>query len=183
MQYVHIGAKIARRIADLNNDGKAGRAVARRASAVIESLASEGVGSYVDGASGYTRYGEKRIRNCRKYELGCGYRLVTLQRGVKVFVVFLGTHDECQRWLKNHRRLKEYYAGNGDVFRIFDATQPSAGGSDAGPEDSVEDPEEELLAKLTDRDLRRVFRGLVEGARKRSMKTLDNTQSLPEGSG
>lgn len=84
MEYVHIGTKIVRRIADLNNDGKAERAVARRASAVIESPASKGVGSYMDGASGYTRYGEKRIRNCRKYELGCGYRLVTLQRMAKM---------------------------------------------------------------------------------------------------
>lgn len=176
MQYVHISANIERRIEDLKNDGKAGRAVARRTAAVIKSLVGEGVGSYVDGASGFTRYGEKRIRNCRKYELGCGYRLITLQRGVKVFVVFLGTHDECHRWLKNHRRLKKYYAGNGEVFRIFDATHPSAGALDADPEDSEEDPEEALLASLTDQDLRRVFRGLVEGARKRSRKTLDNAQ-------
>lgn len=168
MKNVHISAKVERRIEDLKNDGKASRAVARRAAVIIESLASKAVGSYMDGVGGYTRYGEKRIRNCRKYDLSCGYRLVTLQRGVKLFVLFLGTHDECQRWLKNHSRLKEVVAGNGDEFFIFPESPSPSNPTKVDSAPSNEDEEEEL--QLSDQEMRRVFCGLVEAAKKRSRK-------------
>lgn len=168
MKNVHISVKVERRIEDLKNDGKAGRAVARRAAVIIEGLTSKAVGSYLDAAGAYTRHGEKRIRNCRKYDLSCGYRLVTLQRGVKLFVLFLGTHDECQRWLKNHSRLKEVTAGNGEVFQILPESQLPANPAGTDSADSCGDAEEEL--QLSDQDLRRVFCGLVEAARNRSQK-------------
>ncbi|HBI13929.1 MAG TPA: hypothetical protein DDY20_00115 [Desulfobulbaceae bacterium] len=178
MKVVHVSAKIERRIEDLKKDGRAGRALARRVSAIIESLASVGGCSYLDAAGGYTRYGEKRIRNCRKYELGCGCRLVTLQRGEKVFVVFLGTHDECQRWLKNHSRLKEYYAGNGELFQIVDESPPPANPACADSAAYRDEAEEELLSRLSDQVLRRVFCGLVEGERKRTLKAQGHLQQL-----
>jgi hypothetical protein len=167
MKNVHVSAKVERQIEALKNDGKAGRAVARRAAAIIESLTAKGVGSYLDDVNSYTRYGEKRIRNCRKYDLSCGYRLVTLQRGMKLFVLFLGTHDECQRWLKNHRRLKEVIAGNGEVFQVVPESPLPANKADTASTDSRVDDEE---LQLSDQEMRRVFCGLVEAARKRSRK-------------
>jgi hypothetical protein len=35
----------------------------------------------------------------------------------KFFIPFLGTHDECQRWLENNSRLKELVEGNGMAIR------------------------------------------------------------------
>ncbi|MFZ5799435.1 MAG: hypothetical protein ACOY3O_13605 [Thermodesulfobacteriota bacterium] len=157
-----------RQIEELKDNGKAGRAVARRAAAIIENLTVNAAGSYLDGVGAYTRYGEKRIRNCRKYDLSCGYRLVTLQRGVKLFVLFLGTHDECQRWLKNHRRLKEVIAGSGDEFIIFPESPSPSNPTKSDSAPSNEDEEEEL--QLSDQEMRRVFCGLVEAAKKRSQK-------------
>jgi translation initiation factor 2B subunit (eIF-2B alpha/beta/delta family) len=172
MKNVHVSAKVEHQIEALKNDGKAGRAVARRAAAIIENLTAKGVGSYLDDVGSYTRYGEKRIRNCRKYDLSCGYRLVTLQRGVKLFVLFLGTHDACQRWLKNHRRLKEVIAGNGEEFQILSESPLPANQADTDAADSSVDDEEEL--QLSDQEMRRVFCGLVEAARKRSQKAKEH---------
>lgn len=166
MKDVHISAKVERQIEALKNDGKAGRAVARRAAAIIEDLTANAAGSYLDGVGSYTRHGEKRIRCCRKYDLSCGYRLVTLQRGVKLFVLFLGTHDACQRWLKNHRRLKEVIAGNGEVFQVVPESPLPANLGDTDAADSSEDAEDEL--QLSDQEMRRVFCGLVEAARRRA---------------
>ncbi|MHB8790085.1 MAG: hypothetical protein ACYDBT_09420 [Desulfobulbaceae bacterium] len=166
MKNVHVSAKVQHQIEKLKNDGKAGRAVARRAVAIIENLTANAAGSYLDGVGDYTRYGEKRIRNCRKYDLSCGYRLVTLQRGATLFVLFLGTHDGCQRWLNNHRRLKEVIAGNGEVFRIVPESPLPANQVAADAADSHEGAEEEL--QLSDQEMRRVFCGLVEAARKRA---------------
>jgi len=169
MKHVHISSKVERRIEDLKHDGKAGRALAQKVTLIIESLATGAVCRHKDTVERYTRYGEKRIRNCHKYDLGCGHRLVTLQRGAKIFVLFLGTHDECQRWLKNHSRLKEVIAGNGEVFEILPESPIPANPADTDATNSREDAEEEL--QLSDQELRRIFCGLVEAARKRSRTT------------
>lgn len=50
-----------------------------------------------------TKYGEYRIRKCVKYDLGCGYRMITIWRNHDIFVSYVGTHDECDRWLENNR--------------------------------------------------------------------------------
>ena len=106
-------------------------------------------------------------RTAEKYDLGCGYRLITLQRGEKFFVPFLGTHDECRRWLENNSRLKEFTVGKGKTVCISQKKRPPALPSDddtAGMQTNVDD---EDMPKLSDRELRRVFCGLIEGAKKR----------------
>ena len=91
MQSVHVSARVTRRIRSLEQAGKAGRALAGKAAAIIGELTSGGLGRSMESAGRYTRYGEKRIRHCRKFDLGCGFRLVTLQRDRRVYVPFLGT--------------------------------------------------------------------------------------------
>lgn len=162
MKSVHISTKVENRIESLNRSGKAGKAVARKATFILERLVSGAVPGHTDAIGSCTRYGEKRIRNCRKYDLGCGYRLITLQRGGKVFVPFLGTHDECQRWLENNSRLKDVVAGDGALFQV----------SREAPEDDrsvepVAEAADELFLSISDRELRQVFCGLVQAAAKR----------------
>jgi hypothetical protein len=163
MRYLHVSAKVENRIAALNKAGKAGAVLAKKTTRIIESLTSGAVRNHMEVAVSYTKYGEKRIKNCRKYDLGCGYRLITLQRGEKVYIPFLGTHDECQRWLEKNSRLKKVAAGRGTLMEIS-RKPPSAEGSGAVRQDA----EEDLLPELSDRDLRFVFRGLVDAVRKRS---------------
>ena len=81
MKYLHISTKVEDRIEDLKKSGKTGRALAQKATRIIAHLTSGTVGHHMDAIGSYTKYGEKRIKNCRKYDLGSGYRLITLQRG------------------------------------------------------------------------------------------------------
>lgn len=168
MQTLHVSAKVEDRIEQLKKAGKAGKALAQRARGIIESLAS-GVDPITTEAVGsFTKYGEKRIKNCLKYDLGCGYRLITLQREQTLFIPIFGTHDECQRWLEDHSRLKAYAAGNGFVFQIARVQQQqnnSAMIAQGSGDDSVD---EDCDEKITDRQLRIVFLGLVESAENRS---------------
>lgn len=46
-----------------------------------------------------TRNGEKRIPHCVKYELGDGWRLVTSQHFKTCGFLFMGKHDDAERWL------------------------------------------------------------------------------------
>jgi hypothetical protein len=52
-----------------------------------------------------TKHGESRVKHCVKYELGNGYRLVTIQTEKVVMLCFAGTHDETDRWLDSHNGL------------------------------------------------------------------------------
>lgn len=46
-----------------------------------------------------TDHGESRIKNVVKYDLGNGFRLVTVDFGSVVMLCFAGSHDEVDHWL------------------------------------------------------------------------------------
>ena len=166
MKQVYLGAKVQSRIKSLKKNGKAGDQLARKVTRIIAGLTSGTVQFHRDAIDSYTKYGEKRIKKCRKYELGCGYRLITVQRDSKTYIPFLGPHDECQRWLENHSRMKAPTAGKGTWFRFSKSCgdfENPAGRQPADSEDAHCDP---LESEVNDKDLRRVFRGLVEGIRR-----------------
>lgn len=50
-----------------------------------------------------TDHGESRIKNCIKYDLGNGYRLVTVDFGEVVMLCYAGSHDEVDHWLDANR--------------------------------------------------------------------------------
>ncbi|MFA6286974.1 MAG: UvrD-helicase domain-containing protein [Opitutaceae bacterium] len=50
-----------------------------------------------------TDHGESRIKNCIKYDLGNGYRLVSVDFGEVVMLCYAGSHDEVNHWLDVNR--------------------------------------------------------------------------------
>ncbi|NLA73884.1 MAG: hypothetical protein GX846_00115, partial [Deltaproteobacteria bacterium] len=93
MRHVKISTKVERRIKGIKQAGKAGKLIARKAEAIIEGLKS---GAFLDQnefMGPVTKYGEKRLKGCRKYDFGSGYRLITLQKHMMILVPFIGTHD------------------------------------------------------------------------------------------
>jgi len=167
MELLFVSSKVENRIAVLEKAGKSGKNLAQKATSIIDSLASGDVRHHMDAIESYTKYGENRIKNCRKYDLGCGYRLITLQRGKTVFIPFLGSHDECQRWLENNSRLKAFHAGKGKTIHVDDKDSSHANPLDTEKMNGDEDVDG-FVESLTDKDLRMVFSGLIEGAGKGS---------------
>jgi len=112
----------------------------------------------------FTRNGEYRIKYCRKYDLGSGYRLVLLRRGQHLVLLYAGSHDNCFRWIERNKGLS---------YEIDDTTHSISVRYDARPDDSVSDDvlEEEslvdeyeiaLMSKIDDDILRKIFSGLVK---------------------
>ena len=160
-----VSSKVENRIAALEKAGKSGKNLAKKAIGIIDGLASGNARNPMNSVQSTTKYGEKRIRNCRKYDLGGGYRMIILQRGETVFIPFLGSHDESQRWLENNSRRKVFHGGKGRTIQIEDHNASPANFADA--EKMNGDEEVDLFSQtLTDRELRAVFNGLVEGAGK-----------------
>jgi len=159
MKFLCAGRKVETRIKSLKKTGKAGRILADKAESIIERLTSGMVGLEADIDVNFTKYGEKRIRNCRKYDLGCGYRLITIQRGSTIYVPFLGSHDDCQRWLENNSRLKDINPDTGKLVCIEEKKSESMKAEENLNMESIQN-DDDFINHLTDRDLRRVFFGL-----------------------
>lgn len=80
MKFLCVSRKVKTRIKSLKENGKAGRNLANKEESIIERLSFGMIHPDMGSAGSFTKYGEKRIKNCHKYDLGCGFRLITLQR-------------------------------------------------------------------------------------------------------
>jgi hypothetical protein len=52
-----------------------------------------------------TKHGESRIKHCVKYDLQAFSRLVTVQTDGYCILLYCGDHDDCDRWIEEHRGL------------------------------------------------------------------------------
>lgn len=139
-----------------------------KADAVISRLKS-GEAWQTDGkVAPRTTHGEKRIRKCIKYDLGWGFRLITVLRNDVLYICYLGPHDQCDRWLAENSRLKKLDIGQGIFYRIA-APKPNQEATQTGDHSDMADDLDYRLQELSDQSLRRIFRGLVEARRRPGM--------------
>lgn len=114
-------------------------------------------------ASKRTKKGEQRIKNCVKYDLGGGYRLVTVRVNDHLFVPFLGSHDETDQWFQRHRY--DNFQPDVSLYREEKVTPLKAGCIESFNEPDVEERaddeyEEQLRGKIDEPLLKSVFQGL-----------------------
>jgi hypothetical protein len=110
-----------------------------------------------------THNGEARIKNCVKYDLGGGYRLVTVRVDNHLFICFVGSHDETNQWIEHHRY--DDLAPGAPLYRC----EERIGQADAEPSNvrahekmsGIEDCyEHELASRLDEAQLKSIFLGL-----------------------
>jgi len=166
MKFLYVSKKVEDSIEVLKKTGKAGKCLAKKATDVIDGLASGAAKHPPDINVTFTKYGEKRIKQCRKYDLGCGYRLITVQRGETVFIPFLGTHDSCHRWLETNSQLKDFTTGAGRKISIPEDNQGEVHQQESDCDDQIAD--DDVFRTPTEKELRFVFSGLIQGIKHRS---------------
>jgi hypothetical protein len=157
---IHLDPKLEKCLAALRKGCRRDNLAAERVESIVAELKQ---GKTPPGqVCAFTRSGEARIRGCRKYNLGAGYRLVTLKQGNDLYLLFAGTHDECARWIENNRdRLPlETIAERSRTVRR-DARKPAIVTENSPPPEAESD--EDWIPALDDRDLRVIFSGLVGG--------------------
>lgn len=160
IRFVHRDPKFDKRLEGLHKEGKKAANAARKAREIIERMAHLG-GLSPEQFGGLTRHGEARIANCLKYDLGAGYRMVCISSEPHLFLMAIGTHDECHRWIENNRGLEPAP----ELFRVTTLavksrpakTQPSA----AKRPPATPEGDFSLRESIAERDLRRVFCGLT----------------------
>lgn len=97
--------------------------IAHKVSAVLGSLRDD------DPFAGMktTNYGESRIPNCVKYDLGAGWRLITVQDKRTCGFIFVGDHDAVDHFLDQNRGKKFCYNKAGELVVIPGATSVREG--------------------------------------------------------
>lgn len=73
-----------------------------------------------------TKHGETRIENVEKYDLCDGHRLVVQlvdgKQKVRAFL-YVGSHDDTQRWLDNHKNYKWITNKNDGTLEFVQVTE------------------------------------------------------------
>jgi hypothetical protein len=157
LQCIHLDPRVDKRLEVLRRSGKKAALAAARAEEIIARLCSGGV--IPDRVGTVTKHGELRIKGVMKYDLGSGYRLVTFKHGNRLFLLYVGTHDDCHRWIENNRELTVRQIQERCTLLPIDA-----GSTDSNLDENATGFEEEdfdPLASVNERDLRLVFCGLV----------------------
>jgi hypothetical protein len=150
-------------IEELNRAGKKGRIAAATCLEILEQIRKDGLTGELLFIK-RTKKGEARVDKCVKYDLGNGYRLITILCKDHLFIPFAGTHDKADLWLEHNRldniyKKKELYM----VEKINYEQQQFESVCETSMETSFCDEYEEgLLERIDDDTLRQVFRGLVE---------------------
>ncbi|MEW6520475.1 MAG: hypothetical protein AB1461_13775 [Thermodesulfobacteriota bacterium] len=145
----------------LEKTDKKGALAAERAAEIIRQLAVDGW-QCVAMRNKRTRRGELRVRKCLKYDLGSGYRLISLRRDSELFLLYVGSHDECDRWLNNKRSSKLQVEPESFIFVAGNGDAPADQPADPVMEEPADEYEEQLIARLSDTLLRQVFRGICQ---------------------
>lgn len=109
-----------------------------------------------DGAAelrkGLTKHGESRIQHCYKFDLLDAHRLVTIMHEDVLWLLFVGTHDETDRWLDQNRGLKPVVDIKSKRLTLVFSAEPGAPIPLVPPKPIVA-PDERLLDKLDDESL------------------------------
>jgi hypothetical protein len=159
---LYLDTKLDKQMQLLNRSGKKAALAAEQAQDIIAKLKGGHFSSMEAGST--TKHGEQRIKGCIKYDLGSGYRLVTLKQGRDFYLLYAGSHDECHRWIENNRELPiADIRGRCRRIPIEKAHLQSHGGN---AEMEVADQEENdgFSGELDDRQLRNIFSGLIQAA-------------------
>ncbi len=149
-------------IEELNKAGKKGKLAATQCQEILEAIRKGQLcGNFL--LSKRTTNGEARVDKCIKYDLGNGYRLITIRNKDRLFIPFTGSHDKADLWLE-HNRLDDICKKTRlyTVEEIFCHEQEcDSKETTLLPKSSYDEYEEDVLSRVDDDMLRQVFRGLV----------------------
>ncbi|WP_028314364.1 hypothetical protein [Desulfatibacillum aliphaticivorans] len=154
---VYLDAKFDKQVRTVSRAGKKGALAADKVKSIIDALV-DGETDDFGRLGSLTKHGEARIDKCVKYDLGAGYRAVCAWDKESFYVLFVGSHDECDRWIETNRGLS--LDQDLSIGRALKVRQnfPSSACSESQPEPDEEDhfyPE-----SIDQQTLRKVFCGL-----------------------
>jgi hypothetical protein len=160
IQAVYLDPKFEKQMRMLRRAGKKAALAADKADSIIAGLR---VGeSLPEDIGSMTKHGEQRIRGLIKYDLGSGYRLVTYRQGFRIYLLYVGTHDVCHRWIENNRELAIDQVRKRCTKLMVESAEMTSDMAEDAPAALAAEEDYDPLENLSETELRQVFRGLVD---------------------
>ncbi|WP_163340508.1 hypothetical protein [Desulfopila sp. IMCC35008] len=161
IKYIHCSRSIPGKLSLLRRSGKQGEFAADQFNYLIHALRQ---GCMLESRvyCRRTKNGEKRIRNCIKYDLGNGYRLVTVLKGNRLFIPFIGGHDETGTWIDRHKHdIFSKDDPSYDCEQVVCLEEENSDQEELYPLEEERDIyEEHIRALLDESTLKEIFQGL-----------------------
>jgi len=152
---VHIYPKFERQLATLERQGNMCSIAAQRARRIIDALVR---GETPASAGLLKRKTDKRVKNCLKFDLGSGFRLICISERDIVYVLFVGDHDSADNWLDNYKNKKKHKTEGAMHIYTVEKRCARISGTPGPMEDVLDGPD---FPQVSQEELRRVFKGLV----------------------
>jgi hypothetical protein len=164
LEILQIHPRVEKNLEQMKVLDNAPKIAAKRAEAIIDALKN---GTIMARAGRLSKTKDARIRKLFKYDLGKGYRLISLKDKSSLYILFVGSHDQCDTWLDTNSKGKPHQT---EVqMACYEIMQKKR--RQSGPESlSFPDPEEDLCERMppvSQKDLREVFSGLVRSVQAR----------------
>jgi mRNA-degrading endonuclease YafQ of YafQ-DinJ toxin-antitoxin module len=154
---IHQTRRFGKQLQAMYKAGKNERIVAGRAERILADLQADPL--HEETECRRTHYGEHRLRDCRKYDLSCGFRLIGLKRDRRLIFTCVGSHDDCQRWIENNREHQEEIES---IPVPVPCSENRPGILPLMAEAEIDEYEEELMARIDEQILREIFAGFYK---------------------
>ncbi|MBS3780862.1 MAG: hypothetical protein KGY41_10740 [Desulfovermiculus sp.] len=100
--YIYVSDRFRKKLHKMSQaGGKAQDAADQAWNIILLMAAEEQITHWLSNK--LTHYGEARLQNGGKFDLGGRYRLVFMKKKGRFIFLFLGAHDECDTWIMNNR--------------------------------------------------------------------------------
>jgi len=104
------------KVSELYRLGGNGRRIYKNVYSLLGGIKEEGAKAFRRLKT--TNHGESRIKSCVKYDLGAGFRLVTVNTQKMIWLLFVGNHDAADKWLDKNSGWTPIRAKNGEYTSV-----------------------------------------------------------------
>jgi mRNA-degrading endonuclease YafQ of YafQ-DinJ toxin-antitoxin module len=164
MLEIHQIRNLVKQFEAMRKGGKKERDILLRAETIMIRLQENPLDEKVECRRTYN--GEVRLKDCRKYSLSCGFRLIGLKRENRLIFTYIGSHDDCQRWIENNRScLYDIESVPLSLGSVGAATDLESADIFFSCRSSKDEYEVQLMEQVDDHLLREVFPAFARESR------------------
>ena len=158
--FIHREKRFDKEMVLLRSQGEKAQVAAKRAEEIINKLTQKGWTDLKHVAK-LSDHGEHRVDGCIKYDIGGGFRLICFKRGDHLYFSYVGTHDDCHRWLNRNKGGHNQVGKREAVTTVAEKIKPEKIKIQEDREKEW-DYEEQLMAQVDEKMLRKLFGGIWE---------------------
>ena len=161
--YIYAPDRFRKKLHRMSQAGGKARDAADQAWKIIHLVAAEEqITQWL--SSKLTHYGEARLQNGSKFDLGSGYRLVFMKKNGRFIFLYLGGHDDCDTWIMNNRSI-DPDLDQTEVIKSPAQQEELEDGEEEREPTSDHDDERPLHELIDQQTLREIFPGLCQRTR------------------